>query len=121
MVLLLGFADHVAFTLEFTFEDQNSEACITLNVVNDLFRELLRENLTITLDPNTNTDFLDLDVDQTPSYIVIIDDDRMSNSGFKAVMFFIIYFFSQVLRFHLNRNLFHFLKMLATRTSFLFS
>ena len=43
-------------------------------------RELLQENLTIALNPldsSLSSQFLNVTVDETPSHIVILDDDSM--------------------------------------------
>ena len=57
-----------------------SESCITIFINNDMIRELLQENFTIALNPLDSflsSQFLNVTVDETPSYIVILDDDSM--------------------------------------------
>ena len=74
-----------------------SESCITIFINNDMTRELLQENFTIALNPldsSLSSQFLNVTVDETPSHIVILDDDSMCSVIQLNVMpcyFFFIY------------------------------
>ena len=64
----------------FNFIAPNTQACITISIVNDNIREHLLELFNITLlpyDPNTSPTpgYTGLTVDTTPSSICIEDDD----------------------------------------------
>ena len=65
----------------FNFIAPNTQACITIKIVDDNIREHLLEFFNITLlpyDPNTSPTpgYTGLTVDTTPSSICIEDDDR---------------------------------------------
>ena len=65
----------------FNFIGPNTQACITITIVNDNITEPLLEFFNITLlsyDPNTSPTpgYTGLTVDTTPSSIYIEDDDR---------------------------------------------
>ena len=79
MCIILVFGDippPFALRTDFLFRDQDTMSCIDIRITNDQIREPLEETFTIQLDPYMGNEFVNLTVDEIPSEVTIIDDDR---------------------------------------------
>ena len=81
MLLFVEDYSRLPFLFFFNFIGPNTQACITITILNDNIREPLLEFFNITLlpyDPDTSPTpgYAGLTVDTTPSSICIEDDDR---------------------------------------------
>ena len=78
LIFTLGFEDYQPTTNSIRFSPVGPY-CDTLIILNDRRKETLFENFTVTLQPYTGTQPVlstNLVIDDTPSFVVIEDDDR---------------------------------------------
>ena len=77
LIFTVGFEDYQPTTNIIRINEfAASPYCGTLLITNDLRKEALFENFTVTLQPYTGTPILtNLVVDDTPSFVAIEDDD----------------------------------------------